>query len=62
MKAKARKKAKDKKPRKPPRRCSHCGGTKDLSFAPDPYSSDVHNDDTPVWECGDCREQSAADV
>lgn len=34
----------------------------DIELAPDPYSSDVGCDDTPVWECDYCRGQSARDI
>jgi hypothetical protein len=42
--------------------CCHCGTTKNVSFGPDPYNSDVNNDDTPVWECENCRYESAQDI
>jgi len=31
-------------------------------FAPDPYQSDVHGDETKVWKCGTCRDASADDI
>jgi hypothetical protein len=45
-----------------PQKCCRCGTTTDVSLGPDPYASDVNNDDTPVWECGNCRHESAMDV
>lgn len=44
-------------------RCYGCGELKeDCTFAPDPYRSDVGNDETPVWECSPCRHDSAMDI
>ena len=28
----------------------------------DPYQEDVNNDNTEVWECANCREDSAGDI
>lgn len=44
-------------------RCS-CSNTKEnpVTKAPDPYASEIHDDDTDVWECASCREQSALDI
>lgn len=33
-----------------------------VTFGPDPYASSVHGDDTPVWECLVCRNQSAMSI
>lgn len=41
--------------------CQTCGSLS-ASFGPDPYNSDVNDDDTPVWLCGECRHESAMDV
>jgi len=45
-----------------PPKCCSCGGTDDLKWGPDPYDYDINCDDTPVWECDHCREQSAMDI
>ena len=29
---------------------------------PDPYNSEINNDDTEVWECQDCRKESERDI
>ena len=29
---------------------------------PDPYNSEINNDDTEVWECEECRDDSAMDI
>jgi hypothetical protein len=45
--------------------CKHCGSVVSGSRAvpsPDPYSSEIGGDDTPVVECDDCRIQSAQDI
>lgn len=34
----------------------------DIKFAPDPYQAEINNNDTPVWECEHCREDSAGDI
>jgi len=38
-------------------KCIKCGATDDLSFGPDPYDEEVNDDSTPVWECGNCRDE-----
>ncbi len=47
-------------------KCSNCGceDTKDnsVTFGPDPYQSDINDDDTEVWECENCRYESAMDI
>lgn len=42
--------------------CCDCGGTTDLSYAPDPYNEDINGNDEPVWECDSCRYNSAMDI
>jgi hypothetical protein len=39
-----------------PDRCRDCGCSEGLTFEPDPFSSEIHDDDTPVWLCPTCRE------
>lgn len=47
-------------------RCINCNckSTKKnpVTKAPDPYNSDINDDETKVWECADCRQQSANDI
>lgn len=46
-----------------PKKCPVCHKVKDdIEWGPDPYADDIHNDDTPVWECGDCRKTSADEI
>jgi hypothetical protein len=46
-----------------PEACCHCGITgPDVTFGPDPYASEIYNDQESVWECEVCREQSAMDI
>jgi len=42
--------------------CYRCGTTEDLEYGPDPFAAEMNEDYTPVWECGDCRYESAMDV
>ena len=42
--------------------CCICGTTENLEYGPDPYAQDVNEDDTPVWECGNCRYESVQDI
>jgi len=46
----------------PEPKCEDCGVKKDVSWGADPYNAEINGDDTPVWMCGACREQSARDV
>ena len=58
-----------KKAKKPGRRlrerCEWCDKlfpVGELSYGPDPYENDINDDDTPVWLCLPCAEDSAADI
>ena len=43
--------------------CCACGTVgDDVTFGPDPYAEEIGNDDTPVWECENCRHESAQDI
>lgn len=42
--------------------CFKCRSTNDVTFGPDPYSLEIAGDDTPVWECQDCRFTSTRDI
>jgi hypothetical protein len=39
-----------------------CDSKSEVTFAPDPFDEEINGNDTPVWECQDCREQSADDI
>lgn len=28
---------------------------KSVTFGPDPFSSEIHKDNTPLWLCAECR-------
>lgn len=34
----------------------------EVTKAPDPFRSEIHNDHTDVWMCERCREQSRLDI
>lgn len=39
--------------------CEQCGQTgDDVTLSPDPYEHDINNDDTTVWLCSGCRQES----
>ncbi len=42
--------------------CERCGTYDDISYGPDPFSQEIHNDDTPCWLCKECSYQSAMDI
>jgi hypothetical protein len=46
--------------------CYHCGteGTTDnpVTLGPDPYAYEINNDETEVWECASCRQDSCDDI
>lgn len=49
------------------RTCVGCGNTfsvtkGEITFDSDPYSSEINNDDTKVWECDGCRHNSLMDI
>lgn len=33
-----------------------------VTYGPDPFRSEIHNNDTEVWECEKCRHESAMDI
>jgi len=41
-----------------------CSNTKEnpVTKEPDPYKSEIHSDDTEVWECANCRDDSARGI
>lgn len=43
-------------------KCISCGTTENLEYGPDPYEEEIHEDDTPVGECADCRRESSRDI
>jgi hypothetical protein len=43
-------------------RCKNWFPKKEIEYAPEPYSKEICNDDTSVWECENCRCESAMDV
>lgn len=42
--------------------CVCCGTKETVTFEPDPYLSDLRNDQTPVWMCEHCRELAAREL
>lgn len=36
-------------------KCEHCDSI-ETTLAPDPYLVDIHDDDTPIWLCQQCRD------
>lgn len=47
-------------------KCQSCGcsNTKEnpVTKGPDPYASEIDDDETEVWECDNCRSDSAMDI
>ena len=33
-----------------------------VTYGPDPFRSEIHNDDTEIWKCEKCRYESAMDI
>ena len=42
-----------------PGRCEQCGSAEEVTYGPDPFSSEIHGDDTDRWLCFHCRYDSA---
>jgi hypothetical protein len=48
--------------------CSHCRRwateyeTNPVTYGEDPYAAEIADDHTEIWECDNCREQSAMDI
>ena len=48
--------------------CCSCGKwateheTNPVIFESDPYAEEINGDSTEVWECEECRHQSAMDI
>lgn len=45
--------------------CNACGkmfDEADLYWGPDPFQSEINDDDTPMWLCDDCYQASADEI
>jgi hypothetical protein len=42
--------------------CPECGLLAECTYDADPFREDIHADATPVWECAQCRYESARDI
>jgi len=42
--------------------CECCGSLEDVVFGPDPYKSDIHDDETPCWLCAKCYTEHMHDI
>ncbi|XWV26727.1 putative orfan [Tupanvirus soda lake] len=43
-------------------RCKDCGTTTNITFGPDPYQHEIHDDKTPFWMCDSCRYEAYMDT
>lgn len=43
-------------------KCPSCEEIVLCEYAPSEYASQVHGDETPVWECPECRVRNADDI
>lgn len=39
--------------------CERCGADTGLTYGPDPYGLEINDDDTPIWLCLECLQESA---
>lgn len=48
------------------KQCENCElfGTEEnpVTYAPNPYTQEMDDDDTCYWMCADCRYESASDI
>jgi len=42
--------------------CEDCGSTENVEYGPDPYASEIHDDETPHYLCAVCLDALAAEV
>lgn len=42
--------------------CCSCGTTKGIDYGPDPYAEGINGDDTPVWLCERCYQESVDNI
>lgn len=43
--------------------CAYCGETTgDLSWGPDPYLAEIHDDVEPMWLCRPCYDDRNMDI
>lgn len=42
--------------------CCSCGHEVECRYDADPYAEEIHGNSDPVWECPECRYQSAMDI
>ena len=43
-------------------KCKDCGSEFNLMWTSDPFSEEIHGDDTPQWQCKGCSLSSAMDI
>lgn len=34
----------------------------EMVYGPDPFAEEIYGDETPMWLCDDCHEQSRLDI
>ena len=39
--------------------CDRCASTINVTYGPDPYALEINDDDTDMWLCENCRQESA---
>jgi hypothetical protein len=45
------------------KKCCSCGKVgDDVTYEPDPFYDEIFGNDTPVWECADCRYESTMEI
>lgn len=42
--------------------CQSCGSTENVTFEADPFMDEIEHDNTPVWLCENCRDESGRDI
>lgn len=43
-------------------KCKDCGTKEEVTYAPCPYGSEIHGDNTEYFMCKNCRASAAADI
>ena len=42
--------------------CKHWFCEGHITYAPDPFAEEIYGVTTSIWECADCRQNSADDI
>ena len=52
----------DEEPKTELRKCESCNAMAQCTYEADPFMSEIHGDNSEVWQCEKCYENSCDDI